>query len=363
MDRPVIRGLIVIDSAWVLVLVAFVWILRQSVQASFFNYCEARALQSEQSAFKGLLKMVCDLVIELDSQLCVVGPTQDLCTFLLRGSSRALEGIPFMDLMQKEEDKTHLCEVCTRRGDANAIHVSMRDGNDTFIEVEIFCSQFEGLDGTTRYLVGLREFTDKSPPSGQLPGWTAESACIAAPQAVIVDTFDQLRVLKVSDGLASLTGVAQGKPFVKYVQNSSDFTAWIQQHMNVRMYAAMESGTCSDSESEEHSVAANFEIHLRPSFDWTHSHFSAVCTMQAAGSNGILDIIDLEPHHAQIRICDISRQPGGFKRHLVQSRLPRNSPPICHSGSFSSSTEDNKSVRSQNKTPEVVAIHARQMNL
>jgi len=111
-------------------------------------------------------------------------------------------------------------------------------------------------------------------------------------------TFDQLRILKVSNGLECLTAAAQSKHFVKYVENCSDFTAWIQRHMNVRMHAAMNRETCSGSVSEESFAPTSFEIKLRPRYLWSHSHFSAVCTLQSADSNDILNNTDLEPHLA-----------------------------------------------------------------
>jgi len=314
--------------------------LRQSVQTSYRNEFEAKSLRDEQSACKGLLRMFCDVVIELNSELQLVGPAQDLCTFLLRGSTRLTEGTPFVDLMPRDEDKTKFDKLCTCQEGPRAIHVGVRDGNGTLMEVELFSLRFEGLDGLPRCLAGLREYSDAAPPAPQLPHEIVgrEQLGTLGPQIVVLDARDsQLKVHKISQELARLTGAAQNSKFVRYVQNSRAFKSWMQSQLKAFMDLPMDGdsdrGSSSSSSSQgdngksskrraslkqTRAVKTSFPVRLRPRNGSAHWHFCATCTClfnDDADFSGDAE----SPLQVQIELRDITRRPGSFRSPRVQS--------------------------------------------
>jgi len=330
-----IKFIVSAEVAWVVVNTACVWILRSSVQRSFRKEIEAKMLRHEQSAFRGLLRMVCDVVIELDSRLCVVGPARDLCTFLLRGSSRIAEGTPLVDLMVREEDKVKFDRVCFSPEGPHAMHVGMRDGSGTLMQVEMFCSQFEGLDGEPRrYLVGLREFCDQPQSAAALPQEldVLEHVGPMRPQIVVLDaTAPQLSIINISDGLACLTGAATGGKFVRYVQNSRTFTCWMESQLNAFLDTVGDAdgdssnGGGSNTEaprtsegprSSRHQAEAfdkTLQVRLRPRAGSDSSHISATCMISFDDSTTEL-LLEPESHvWVQLEFRDIVRAPGPFR--------------------------------------------------
>jgi len=275
-----VRGWLMLEAAWGTAMVCFSWTLQRSVQASLQKDIEAKMSQGEQSAVSSLLNMVCDVVIELDAQLRLVGPSRTLCDFLLRGSTQTLEGASFLDLLPKEEDRAMFDQGLPSDSGAHSVRFNLRDGNGTLIQVDMFHSCFEGPDGKCRYFAGLSECRDNGPPAARLPsefagrcltsqGHISEDAFMEATQMVVVDSTDpNLPIIEVSEGLEHLTGVAAGNHFIRCVGSSREFTIWLQEEVNKFL----------DGREDAHHQHRIFAARLRPRLDSAKTHLCASCT-------------------------------------------------------------------------------------
>jgi len=330
------KSLVVIQCAWVTILVATVWTLRQSLQTSFQRDLEAKTLRGEQFAFKALLRMFCDVVFELDTQLCLVGETHELCAFLLRGSNQAMEGTQLVELMPREEDRARFRQLGTSRDGPSVMHFSLRDGNGTLIEVEMFSFLFDGLDGKARCFAGLREFSDAAPPAAdderiRLASAISEPILTESPQLVTIDTADpSLPIQSISEGLDQLTGATKGSAFGRYLGNSREFTCWVQTQVNIWICAGHVPCPAQTS----------LEVRLRPRCDWAHSHIAAVCRLLNDSDNSSNEDSEGEDSHlrARVEIHTIRRRPGGFRGRSATSSRSSNS---VHSVSLHSAASSN----------------------
>lgn len=118
-----------------------------------------------QLAVVALLRSLCEVVVEIDSQSMILSPASDLGSFLLRGPSRDLKGVPLVDLISDQDDKKTFMQrlanpTMMTLGLAENMQVTMRDADGRHLRLELMWFQFRRLDGGDRYMVGIREFSD-----------------------------------------------------------------------------------------------------------------------------------------------------------------------------------------------------------
>jgi len=352
------RGLVLLQCAWVMTLVAYTWILRQSLQTSFQKDMEAKMLRGEQFAFKALLRMVCDVVIELDPHLRLIGPAQDLSAFLLRGSTQTMEGIPLVEIMPREEDRARVLALFINHDGPRVTHFSLRDGNGTLMEVEMFSFLFEGLDGKSRCFAGLREFSDRAPPAATLSqtptyeeamrtgSMTPEPVLMESCQFITLDTGDpHLRIQSISKGLEHLIGATNDSNFIRYLGNSRVFIRWMQEQVNLKkMEVNNDSNSNNSAESLPLPAQTSLEVRLRPRFDWARSHICAVCKLLDDDDDDSSSIHTSDKAgsdmHERFQIHTMRRLPGGFRERSVRSSKSSNSIRSSSNHSVGSSAAD-----------------------
>eukprot|EP00930_Biecheleria_cincta_P095212 TRINITY_DN8720_c0_g1_i4.p1 TRINITY_DN8720_c0_g1~~TRINITY_DN8720_c0_g1_i4.p1 ORF type:complete len:502 (+),score=64.92 TRINITY_DN8720_c0_g1_i4:30-1508(+) len=122
---------------------------------------------SAHSAAKSLLSNLCDVVVELDSELRIVSGAAKLATVLLRSSHTTLSGLHFHTVMSSEDSARFLRQVqapsLQEENPCHIIHVNMRDAWGNPMKMELFSVEFNTLDEGPHHFVGVREFTDSSP--------------------------------------------------------------------------------------------------------------------------------------------------------------------------------------------------------
>jgi len=320
------RATVMFDVAFFVGLACFTWMNRRSAQKALKQDVQTMTLLGEQSTFSALLDMICEVVIELDGQLRLVGPSEPLCTFLLRGSTRALEGTLFADLLPKEEERAIFSKEFVREGGAHCVRFSLRDGNGALIEVDMFHSWFKGPDGMLRCFAGLCECCDRAPPSHSLPpqfegGELLNQAeqlvttCKESVPTVLLDSGDpNLVILEASEGFEHLTGGSRGNHFIQYIGDKDQFVGWLQARTNVLL---------EEHEGEGQPCREHFKARLRPRVGSAHSHLRATCGVQLKSISE--DASDEEDAHMHvlIQLSNLLGRRGAFGDRHGSSRRSR----------------------------------------
>lgn len=136
---------------------------------------EIAARTSESGAIATLLNTICDVVVELSSDLVIDEVSPRFETLMMLDPNQTSKGMKLQEFMTTDEDK-HLFEdrlLSSSMGMAplaGALHVQVRDRRGSTIGVQVFHVQFKGIADTTRYLIGIREFVDPTKPVARTPG-------------------------------------------------------------------------------------------------------------------------------------------------------------------------------------------------
>lgn len=129
--------------------------------------------EAECGAATSLLRLTCDAVIELDEDLRLLWHSEDLATMLLRSRPGAsVKGMYFSDFLPQSETaravnllcshlsmEDHACQFSSAV--AQAFHTRLVDSCGSQFRTEIFHVRYGTWDGSTRHLIGLRDFTDQ----------------------------------------------------------------------------------------------------------------------------------------------------------------------------------------------------------
>ncbi|CAE8645799.1 unnamed protein product [Polarella glacialis] len=129
---------------------------------------QVKASHAERQSLSMLLNTMCDVVVELDSFFGLVDKGERLSAFLCQGPGRSLRKTCFLDLMYQAADRQsfrqHLMQP--RHGllqdMAIPIHSRLRDSGGFALHVELIHAQYERLDGSVRYIVGIKELAEGS---------------------------------------------------------------------------------------------------------------------------------------------------------------------------------------------------------
>ena len=129
---------------------------------------EKEADKSMLSALRTVLSTVCDVALELDSELRVADDAPALAALLFRNPSRSLRGAAFTSLIPSAEDQTEFVRRM-RNGPSNSVsmadvfHTHLQDTDGSNINTEVFSVPLQGLDKRPRYILGLRELSFDTP--------------------------------------------------------------------------------------------------------------------------------------------------------------------------------------------------------
>ena len=129
---------------------------------------EASNVSSQLSAASSILRLTCDAVVELDSDLRFTEDSPQLSAALLLGGGAegTLKGRLFTELMQPPDARRaeELLRKSQRSEDelitAQAFHTRLVDSYSSKICVEIFQVRYSKSDGCEYHLLGVRDFTD-----------------------------------------------------------------------------------------------------------------------------------------------------------------------------------------------------------
>eukprot|EP00929_Paragymnodinium_shiwhaense_P024844 TRINITY_DN15179_c0_g1_i2.p1 TRINITY_DN15179_c0_g1~~TRINITY_DN15179_c0_g1_i2.p1 ORF type:complete len:636 (-),score=82.61 TRINITY_DN15179_c0_g1_i2:390-2297(-) len=138
------------------------YLVRTATLGEVHQAIAARTWRTERQAAEGLLDLLCDCVVELNSNLHMVSKSAKLASMLfITEPSRLLERP--LDWFMTQASKTTFSDVL-RAGNntvAGAINLELQDTMNNVIAVELFYIQFaDSVDGQNCYLVGLREYGD-----------------------------------------------------------------------------------------------------------------------------------------------------------------------------------------------------------
>eukprot|EP00406_Dinophysis_acuminata_P034307 CAMPEP_0179373144 /NCGR_PEP_ID=MMETSP0797-20121207/86653_1 /TAXON_ID=47934 /ORGANISM="Dinophysis acuminata, Strain DAEP01" /LENGTH=288 /DNA_ID=CAMNT_0021089145 /DNA_START=57 /DNA_END=920 /DNA_ORIENTATION=- len=157
-----------IEVSTTVIIIAAVFAFKQWTLAGIHQEIQFGILKSENSASMSLLDMVCDVVVELGSDMAIAGSSQAMGALLIRGSGTSFEGVPFGDLIPDpyERSKFVECMSASDRGPevpVGTCRVHLSDSLNNPVGVDVFSVRVDTLDMECRYLLGLREFSDVIP--------------------------------------------------------------------------------------------------------------------------------------------------------------------------------------------------------
>jgi hypothetical protein len=125
------------------------------------EHVDAEETKHEKAASFELLRVVCDAVVELDSQQVITSAATDLGALLLRGANKSLKGVSFRSLLALEADRLMFdSRVGAFETPAGAMNVRIADSLSTLLRLQLLYVRFSGADGRIRYFIGIRENVD-----------------------------------------------------------------------------------------------------------------------------------------------------------------------------------------------------------
>jgi len=166
-----IRGqsqLMQIECLVMLAQVMLLFAMEANMVSNIKHATRIRSMQGQRSAVTSLLRMVCDVVVELDKDLQIVGDCPALSNILFHGSGKHLQSLRFQEFIIGddrtlfEERLAPALNLAPSAAAASMFHVRLRDSWGNAVSVELFHVPFQGAGDERRHLVGLREFADVS---------------------------------------------------------------------------------------------------------------------------------------------------------------------------------------------------------
>ncbi|CAK0903074.1 unnamed protein product [Prorocentrum cordatum] len=126
------------------------------------NEIQASIAQSDSSASRSLLNIVCDATVELDERLRIVDETPRFASLLQHGTDRSLRGSSMVHLVVEEDRKLFTDRISSASDDctANVFHTRIRDGISNVLNMEVFHVRASGYLKPDSHLVGVREYAD-----------------------------------------------------------------------------------------------------------------------------------------------------------------------------------------------------------
>jgi len=259
-----VSGLIVMCTAW----------LEKSLELFIRKQTEVGVLEGKQSAGNALLRIFYEVVMELNADMEITS-AGDLSGFLQAGHGQSFLGTRLTDLIPQQEDRERFVEhvSCLPHADegmANVMHLAMCAGVGPCRDLEAFSFGFKGLAGRSRYLIGLREFSDDA-VAVERASSSAQDAAEASPEPsprgeaameppgdvwFKVDLMAEgVPVTAFSPGFRSLMGSLGGSPTLSTLVDSAPrVIEWLQARGNLHL----------NGEQEDTGPAVGFALRLRP---------------------------------------------------------------------------------------------------
>lgn len=170
----------------------------------------AKLGKCQQSAVSSLLAMICDAVVETDSDLRLKEHDQSLSTLLMLGAGKSLKGFSLKSFVVCEPDEQDSFQESidrnTRGHDSlptpGLFSARMRDSLGNSIPMSVYHVPFASLSGVVHHLIGIREDGDGAHRHGAL------SQCAAGserrfPEGVLAE--DVVRDLSAASALGTRT--------------------------------------------------------------------------------------------------------------------------------------------------------------
>lgn len=151
------------------------------VQAEVRSSIALSAAKANQTALNAVLNATCDAVVHLDTDLCFMGPSSQLAALLLYDVDQQFSnGLKFKDVLASEEDvrifDQHIRGIPLDIGCqlAQAMLVHLQDRLRNHIRCHIFYAWSVGSDGSTGYVIGIREHGEKQVGCGDMHDFPSE---------------------------------------------------------------------------------------------------------------------------------------------------------------------------------------------
>eukprot|EP00928_Gymnodinium_smaydae_P070479 TRINITY_DN54304_c0_g1_i1.p1 TRINITY_DN54304_c0_g1~~TRINITY_DN54304_c0_g1_i1.p1 ORF type:complete len:410 (-),score=43.34 TRINITY_DN54304_c0_g1_i1:142-1299(-) len=134
----------------------------------------ATRLQGEGAASTRLLELMCDVMVELDSDGCLSAHSERLAALVAMDPSIDMKGSKLEKFMPLAEDRSRfenlLTATCGKKGGLhpNMMHATFRDSFRSRFSVEIYCVAFRDIHDFERFYIGLQESRDV--PLAELKG-------------------------------------------------------------------------------------------------------------------------------------------------------------------------------------------------
>jgi len=164
--NPLLKADVIISTECLLFTLTLVCTiaLKNSLSRRAEMTIQRKNVNSQLSAAQSLLRLTCDAVVEVDTDLRLTKHSPELAAMLLKGGPCNLDGTKLTDLMPPME--AHRAEENLRRFSENdpepaqAFHTRLVDSCSSKLCVEMFQVQYTKTDGQYCHLVGIRDFTD-----------------------------------------------------------------------------------------------------------------------------------------------------------------------------------------------------------
>eukprot|EP00930_Biecheleria_cincta_P008736 TRINITY_DN11027_c0_g2_i4.p1 TRINITY_DN11027_c0_g2~~TRINITY_DN11027_c0_g2_i4.p1 ORF type:complete len:590 (+),score=73.83 TRINITY_DN11027_c0_g2_i4:119-1888(+) len=141
---------------------------KESILSELRLDIDAANQRAEKSASMLLLDMVCDVIVELTSDLTITHDSRGFAALLMRSSGKPVTSLPFCDFIFNEVDRVMFMDKISalRMGPEETVgtcRVSLSDSLCNHVKVEMFFVKVCVDEGELRYIIGIREFTDEIP--------------------------------------------------------------------------------------------------------------------------------------------------------------------------------------------------------
>eukprot|EP00439_Symbiodinium_sp_Y106_P073305 s2250_g13.t2 len=142
-----------------------------------------KSITTQLGAISSLLRLTCDALVVLDSDLRITDNSPQLAAMLLRDRPGSVQGLKFTDLMPTSHEATRAYEILAETSSmssgtevsavsedesilANVFHTRLVDSCSSKFRTEVFRVTYRQADGEVHHLLGLRDFTDQASLAG-----------------------------------------------------------------------------------------------------------------------------------------------------------------------------------------------------
>jgi len=135
-------------------------------------------LKSEASASMSLLDMLCDVVVELNSDMTIARSSPAMAAFLMLSPGKSIAGMHICDFVPDETERRSFKDriFASRTWPKASVGPSVgtcrlrfSDSMSSPVNVEIFFVKVDLLNEDCRYMLGIREFSDEVAPMPTFP--------------------------------------------------------------------------------------------------------------------------------------------------------------------------------------------------